>query len=835
MRTPPILRSPRATAAALAAVLTVVTVCVGDAVARSYPFGPRTRSVNDLGNQFVPFHAHLWDLLHGSGDGGLLLNWQSGFGTSFLPDLGTYLSSPFALLVGVFPRDRIDLAVYVVTLVKTGVAAAAMTWLLTALRRGRGREWAAAVLGASYALCGWSVAEAAYNPMWLDGLIAFPLLCLAGEWARTARRPVLGTLLVTLAWVSNFYTAYMATLGAALVLVVRLLLEDGESRERVRGLVRAVRTVLTGIGLAAPVLLPVFLGTKHAYPGWTREFAPAAWPDVAARLLPATYGFFSPAVFLGTGALLLACVLAFHRGVPRAERWVWPGLVAVVALSMQWGPTHLLWHAFATPNGSPFRQTFVFSGIVVIAAWTSVARGWPDRRALLAGGGVLVLIAAAAAPSALVTRWTYPLFAAGLVAALCALALVRGGRFLALAVLLLVGAQAGQAAATTAYADRQRLKQLDDYAPWGERQRLQAEAVAGADGWPRYRTDPGLEQSTANDPLTVGGQGGAYYSSHTPDVTTRTFLALGVGFTSRGRALQSLDNPVTDAVFSVGARVHVPRDPHQVWNRPDDRPVTVTRRDVPPLVTVRPDAGSGAAFGRSPFRNQEELLGAPVYTLPRTVLRSADGVAAPDRNAYAYEARSGTYTLSASCPAGSEVFLWAPDLFGTARLGAAGEPADLRGDLPARRAGMLPLGPGAGRVAVTLRAERDGTVPHEAVGCLDPGRLAAAVAGLKRTGATRVTVSGSGVHAELPPGTEGVAVLAAPRIAGWSCDGRPAGSYLGLVAVPVGGGRTAVDCSFRPPGLRAGTLTGAAALAALLGTAFGPAVLTRMRRRPARR
>ncbi|MEU8697440.1 YfhO family protein [Streptomyces sp. NPDC048680] len=834
MRTPPILRSPRGRGAALAAVLTVVTVCAGDAMARGYPFGPRTRSVNDLGNQFVPFHAHLWDLLHGRADGGLLLNWQSGFGTSFLPDLGTYLSSPFALLVGVFPRDRIDLAVYVVTLVKTGVAAAAMTWLLTALRRGRGREWAAAVLGASYALCGWSVAEAAYNPMWLDGLIAFPLLCLAGEWARTARRPVLGTLLVTLAWVSNFYTAYMATLGAALVLLVRLPLEDGTSRERVRGLGRAVRTVLLGIGLAAPVLLPVFLGTKHAYPGWTREFAPAAWPDVAARLLPATYGFFSPAVFLGTAALLPACALAFHRAVPRAERWVWPGLVAVVALSMQWGPTHLLWHAFATPNGSPFRQTFVLSGLLVVAAWTSVARAWPDRRALLGGGGVLLLIAAAAAPSALVTRWTYPLFAAGLVAALCALALVRGGRFLALAVLLLVGAQAGQAAATTAYADRQRLRLLDDYAPWGERQRLQADAVAGADGWPRYRTEPGPEQTTANDPLVVGGQGGAYYSSHTPDVTTRTFLALGGGWTSRGRALQGLDNPVTDAVFSVGARVQVPRDPHQVWNRPDDRPVTVTRQDVPPLVTVRPSGSAGAvSWGRSPFRNQERLLGAPVYTLPATVLRSADGAAAADRNASAYEVRSGTYTLSASCPAGSRVFLWAPDLFGTARLGAAGEPADLRGDLPTRRAAMLPLGPGAGRIAVTLRAERDGTVPHESVGCLDPGRLASAVAGLKRTGATRVTVSGGGVRAELPPHTEGIAVLSAPRIAGWSCDGRPAGSYLGLVAVPVDG-RTTVDCSFRPPGLRAGTLAGATALAGLLATAFAPAVLARTRRRRAR-
>src|SRR5690242_14679957 len=140
----------RGAAALLAAVLTTAVFCAADAAARSYPFGPRTRDVNDLGNQYVPFHAHLWDLLHGKADGGLFVNWQSGFGSSFLPDLGTYLSSPFALLVGVFPRHEIDLAVYVITVLKTAAAGAAMAWLLLSLRSGR--WWGAGLLGASYGL-----------------------------------------------------------------------------------------------------------------------------------------------------------------------------------------------------------------------------------------------------------------------------------------------------------------------------------------------------------------------------------------------------------------------------------------------------------------------------------------------------------------------------------------------------------------------------------------------------------------------------------------------------------------------------------------------------------
>ncbi|WP_351227909.1 YfhO family protein [Streptomyces sp. NPDC002133] len=780
---------------AVAALLTAVAVCVGDAVARSFPLGPRTRSVNDLGNQFVPFHAHLWDLLHGRARGGVLLNWQSGYGTSFLPDLGTYLTSPLSVLVGLFPREDIDLAVYVITVLKMAAAGAAMAWLLLTLHRGAGLRWMAAVLAASYALCGWSVIEATYNTMWLDGLIAFPLLCLVGEWVRRGRRPVLGPVVVAVAWTANFYTAYMATLGAALVVVLRLLLDEETGvRDRFRVLVRAAATALLGIALAAPVLLPVFLGSKHAYPGMTSEFRPAGWADVLARTLPATYSFATPALFLGTGALLLACALLFHRGVPRRERRWWTALTVLVAVSFQWEPTHLAWHVFATPNGSPYRQTFVLAGILVIAAWMCVAHAWPGGRALLAGTGVLAVIALGAATSDLVTGWSFPLFLAGLAAAGGGLVLARRSprqrqRYVVVAAVLLSGALVAQAAATTAYTDRRRLARLDDYPAWGADHRARAAAVAEADGWPRYRTDPGHEQFTGNDPMLVGGEGGGYYSSHTPDVLTRTMSALGAGWTSRGRNVQSLDNPVTDAIFSVGARVRSAAT--------GAAPRVVRTAEVLPLVTVRP-RGPELRFGDSPFRNQELLLGSRVYGEP------VDGV----------------------CPAGTDVFLWAPDHAGTARLGD-GEPVRLIGRPPKRRAPMTLLGTSDGpasRITFTGRAPSAWSA-----GCLDRGKLAAAVARLRSTAAVSVDVRDNGVRAELPPGSTGTAVLAAPRIAGWSCNGSPAGRHLGLVAVPLDGRTTVVDCSFRPPGLRAGTAVGGAALLVLVLVGVLPAARRRAR------
>ncbi|MET9856307.1 hypothetical protein ABZY57_25605, partial [Streptomyces sp. NPDC006450] len=311
-----------------------------------------------------------------------------------------------------------------------------------------------------------------------------------------------------------------------------------------------------------------------------------------------------------------------------------------------------------------------------------------------------------------------------------------------------------------------------------------AGALADAGGWPAYRTDAGRPALTGNDPMLLGGEGGAYYSSHTPDLFTRTMAALGAGWTSRGRNVQSLDNPVTDAVFSVGARL-----------RPDG---TVARAEVPPLVTVRPP-GPEPAYGASPFANQELLLGARVYEDPRS-----PGV----------------------CRTGTEAFLWAPEYNATARL-ADGPPFRLNANPPRNRAALQPLGVSHGPASRLLF---DAPAPaHRQLSCLDRPRLEAAVAALRASAAVSVRVDSSGMRAVLPPGSTGTAVLSAPAIAGWTCNGRPASSRLGLVAIPLDGHTTVITCTFRPPGLTAGLAVAAASLLALA------AFLRATRPSPARR
>jgi hypothetical protein len=84
-----------------------------------------------------------------------------------------------------------------------------------------------------------------------------------------------------------------------------------------------------------------------------------------------------------------------------------------------------------------------------------------------------------------------------------------------------------------------------------------------------------------------------------------------------------------------------------------------------------------------------------------------------------------------------------------------------------------------------------------------------------------VTVSDGTIRAQLPAGSTGTAVVAAPRIAGWRCatgdaSAVPAGEYHGLIAVPLDGTSTGVTCTFHPPGLRLGMTVGGGALASLI-------------------
>lgn len=825
-----------ALASLVAALMSMAAYCVGLAAHGTFPFGAVPRADNDLRHQYVPFHTYLWDLQHGNAQGDLLFNWQSGYGVGFLGDFLTYLANPFSWLTGLFPRGDVEFAVFLVSLLSTGLAAALMTVFLGRLRPGS--PWLRAQLAVGYALCGWNVGEGAVVPMWMWGLVALPLLGIASDWCLTERRWVLGSFLVAFCWFANFYTAAMATMAAALVLILRLLTADVDWRVRGRVLWRAATMTVTGLLLAAPVILVCGLANARAQP--TESYIVSVDTpllDYLAMFIPGSIADPSaPNVFAGTLVLLLVLALPFQSKVPARERVAWALLIVLTALSFVFTPTAKLWQGLALPHGAPFRESFVLSGLLVMAAWVSLTR-MPRPRALLAGAALLGLLTALTYEAQPVSGHALAgTLAGGAVFAGLLLLYARGLRRRARAAV--VASLAAAVLATTAYSVYAVTVVQDPSLHGPTRAQTMTtlgigahEALAGRGGWPDTRTAAGGEVFvTNNDAMLLGSQGGSYYSSYVTPQTASGLGGLGLGEAMGGRHLWPARDPVLHALLAVGATLDVPGP---------DR-VRLRAMAAPPLVTVRAP-GSDQAYGApagSVWARRHAALGARVYTVPE--LSYEDPAAARTAAGWPLWRAKGEdpdrgNTFTALCAPGARAYLHAPAL--RAEVTAGGSTAGFHGDPPRRLAPLKELGevPADGSFTFTVRTGDDGQVlPADALGCLDVPAFDAVVGQLRATGATRVRAGGHSVSADLPKGSVGTAVVATTVPPGWTCsvDGgpaRPPVSHQGLMGVPLGGGADRIACTYIPPGLKAGLAGSGTGVLAIAGVLLLPRLRGRRR------
>ncbi|MFF3806237.1 YfhO family protein [Streptomyces sp. NPDC002032] len=798
----------------MSALVSMGAYCLAMAVHGTYPFGSRSRAVNDLGNQFVPFHAHLWDLMHGNTQGDLLFNWGSGYGVPFLADFFTYLANPFSWLVGLFPRDHVEFPVFLVTVFSTGLAAFLMTVYLGRLRPGS--PWLRAALAVGYAVSAWTTSVGFADPMWMWGLVAFPLLGFAYDWCLRRRRWAAGTLLVSVSWAGNFYTAAMATIGMGLILLVRLVLDERPAYERRRALGRALSVTVVGVSLTAPVLFVTFKAAKASQPAPEAVYGgPPGLRDYLAHLLPGGFHTSAPQISVGVLPLLLVLAYPFMRRVPVKERATWCALIVMVALSYVWTPTILLWHGFALPNGGPYRAAIALTATLVCVAWLALAAR-PEPRELLAGAGALVVLLVVTSTSQYLTRTSWVLTVVGGAATLVLLlALLRcsDSRTTRGAV---TSGLLGTVFLATVFAVLS-VSEVRDQDPWwrpkrtlDDRSRAAYRAIRSEDHWPYTRSDPGPHEFADNDPLLLGGQGGAYYSSYMPARTADTLSRLGAGWYIQGRHTTSFTDPAGRAIMGVGSYLDA------------DAPQDFVQRNVDtlPVVTLRRGAPAAGPREESVFARQERVLGADIYTTPPVERPEASGL--PPGQDGTWHLPGGVPTaITVACAPGTSAFADVPWFSGTLR--GAGTGYDRSAQYPMTRNGLLPLGtvPASGEITSTFIPDGAQSIPRFPVGCLDHRALATAVHRLKDSAPREITAGGHSIGAVFPHRTTGTAVISVPVVDGWGCsvdagEAKAPGALAGLIAVDLGDGGSRVACSYQPPGLRAGLWVAALALVVLL-------------------
>ena len=182
--------------------------------------------VLDLNGQYVYFFEALRSFLQG--DGSLLYSFGRALGGEFMGIFAYYLSSPFSLLVAVFPKENITEAILTILLLKTGCCGLTFGIYLEATRKERNRV-AAVLFSTVYALCGYCVVMQ-HNTMWFDNVLLLPIIMLGIENMVKFGKFRLFVISLSLAVLSNFYIGYMTCIFVAVYFVYYYFSRTPEER-----------------------------------------------------------------------------------------------------------------------------------------------------------------------------------------------------------------------------------------------------------------------------------------------------------------------------------------------------------------------------------------------------------------------------------------------------------------------------------------------------------------------------------------------------------------------------------------------------------------------------
>lgn len=384
-----------------AAIMLVVFMAFG-----LFPFGDITILRMDLYHQYGPLFAELYDRV--TSGGSLLYSWNSGLGSSFFGNYCNYLSSPIGFIVCLLAgHENIPEAIAVMVLLKAALSA--LTFSLYLKKSQHKSSYATAGFAVLYSFCGWFIAYY-WNVMWIDAMILLPLVALGIERIINNGKPWIYLSALALTMLSNYYMSYMMCIFAVIYFIAYYIINYTVSdykRFFKSGFIFAGASFIAA-GLIAFMLLPTFCtlqqtsATSGDFPSNTSLYFDI-FDFLANHLASIDPTIRSsgddvlPNVYCGILTLMLAPLYLMTKSVSKKEKLVNIGLLAIFLVGFNLNSLNYIWHGFHFPNDLPYRQSFMYSFLLLLIAFKTFSRlkEIPNRMIAMSGfaTGILVILA----------------------------------------------------------------------------------------------------------------------------------------------------------------------------------------------------------------------------------------------------------------------------------------------------------------------------------------------------------------------------------------------------------------------------------------------------------
>ncbi len=314
-----------------------------------HPGGDRSILTLDLNAQYISLYQYLYDVL--AGKESIFYCWSRNLSGEFLGVVAYYLSSPFIFLIYLWPREMIIDGVMTMILAKVGTIGLVMSVYLS--KSHKCNRWSSIIFSACYSLSSYVIVNQ-FNPMWIDGLIALPFICLGIEKLIDYGEFKMLFLSWLYAFVSCFYIGYMLAIFSVIYAIYYCFVSDSITNFKYVLLrARWFTAAALAAGLSSTfILLPAYSSLSngkldYARPDFSFE-ANFSIFEFFEKLLPNSYDTVKhgglPFIYCGVITLIPAVCYFFIKNISRRKRLAGAGILLVMFICMLIRPINLLWH-----------------------------------------------------------------------------------------------------------------------------------------------------------------------------------------------------------------------------------------------------------------------------------------------------------------------------------------------------------------------------------------------------------------------------------------------------------------------------------------------------------
>ncbi len=343
------------------------------------PFGKVSILVADMRYQFVDYIGYMKSVFFGNND--MFYTFSKTFGGDMMGFASYYLFNPFYLLLILFPNDILPVGITIMLIVMSGFMGLTFYYMLRTIW---GNRYSSLMFSTAYALMGFNVAYINCIHYFFSEMM-LPLVILGLYRMMTKRRPsriYIGA--AALAVISNYYIGYMILIftGAFfLCFMASNVIKYSDMKDRIKNAWTVLYSTLLAIGISAFSLLSVLFSLQDQKKAVIKGLMFSRTFHITEFLSGLYTGSFRgnisdglPIIYSGILSVLFVFFYFFNRTIRLREK-IFAALMFVFLIMGYWiDALNVVWHGFAHPIGFPYRNSFLFSFMILFVGYAGFVR-----------------------------------------------------------------------------------------------------------------------------------------------------------------------------------------------------------------------------------------------------------------------------------------------------------------------------------------------------------------------------------------------------------------------------------------------------------------------------